>query len=98
MIKNEQGYAKEVASAFVSSGAKAKLQQDREALNAIRQSVREWNEYAEPYGLDIQNFMTRVNRAYNEYKRPAIERYLRTTPNTIEAEGEQLATLLGVEL
>jgi len=98
MIKNEQGYAKEVASAFVSSAAKAKLQGDREALNAVRQSVREWNEYAEPYGLDIQNFMTRVNRAYNEYKRPAIERYLRTTPNTIEAEGEQLATLLGVEL
>ena len=90
-------YAKAVKSKFISAYREAAVARDREAMRAILQEVKDWNESAKGTGLEIKNFRDAAERSAKEAQRPAGERYLRTIPKDMRRDAEGVMTLFGFD-
>ena len=95
IAKRVADYQREVSAGFQRAWIKAKIMGDDDQADAVRAAVDDWNSGAEGTPLRIRNFLRNANRALREAKRPATERFLRTTPTSAREELERTTQLLG---
>jgi len=88
-------YQREVTSGFRTAWIKANIEGDREKQRAIEDAVRQWNDVNRGTALEIRNFRQNSVRALREARRPAGERFLRTTPRAARDDVVTVAELLG---
>ena len=95
IAKRVADYQREVSAGFQRAWIKAKIMGDNDQADQIKAAVDDWNKGAEGTPLRIRNFLGNANRALREAKRPATERFLRTTPVAAREELERTTQLLG---
>jgi hypothetical protein len=80
VAKRATDYQREVSAGYQHAWIKARMSNDTERVRAIQEAVREWN--METYGtsLYINNFQENASKAYEEARRPADKRFMRTAP------------------
>ena len=89
------GYQKEVSASFRVAWVKAKISGDNAQAREIERAVDGWNKSNKGTALEIKNFRKNAAKALKEARRPAKERYLRTTPKAARDDIERMADLLG---
>ena len=82
MSKQSADYAKQFSMEFRQAYVKAKLSGDRDAMRDIQEAVRDWNDGTRGTEFYIRNFTKGANRAYKEWNKPTIERYLKASPKS----------------
>lgn len=88
-------YHKEVSAGFQQSWVKSMLRGDEDQADDIEQAVSEWNKETRNTALEIRNFQRNARRALREARRPAGERFLRTTPKAAREDIETLTEIMG---
>lgn len=82
-------YQKQVSMGYRDAWIKAKATGDREHAARIAKEVQEWNEATKGTELYLRNWMKNSMRAWKEARRPATERFLRSTPQASRASLER---------
>ena len=90
-------YRKEVASHYYGRYVMARLSGDNEAAMNVFDDVDAWNEAAKGTELELSNFRSSANRALQDAKRTATQRYLRTIPVNARRETQRVMDMLMTE-
>lgn len=95
--RQEQAYMQYVKAEFIKRGVAARLRNDREAYNDIKETVREWNESVKGTRLEIRTFSQSVTRAYLEAKKPLVKRALKSSATGGREEAKELLRMYGID-
>lgn len=99
--KQSRDYMLEVSKGFKDSYIKAAMAHggkgDTDRMRSVVAEVEAWNDAAEGTGLEIKNFLTSVKKAMKEARRPAGERFLKTTPLGMRDQATELMDIYGAQ-
>lgn len=92
--KRATDYQKEVSAGYQHAWIKARISNDNDQRRAIEEAVREWNKDTYGTPLYIANFQENAAKAYEEARRPATQRFLRTAPKASRTDLKSAASIL----
>lgn len=90
-------YQRDISGTYRSMYVAAMLAGNNERALDVLDMVRDWNDAARGTGLEIRNFIRSANQALREARRPAAERYLRSTSRGMRPETERIRYLFGLD-
>jgi hypothetical protein len=90
-------YQRDISGTYRSMYVAAMLAGNNERALDVLDMVRDWNDAARGTGLEIRNFTRSANQALREARRPAAERYLRSTSRGMRPETERIRYLFGLD-
>ena len=92
--KRATDYQKEVSAGYQHAWIKARISNDNDQRRAIEEAVREWNKDTYGTPLYIANFQENAAKAYEEARRPATQRFLRTAPKASRTDLKSASSIL----
>ncbi len=87
-------YQREVSAGYQHAWIKARISNDAGQRRAIEEAVREWNRSTYGTPLYINNFQDNAAKAYEEARRPATQRFLRTAPKASRTDLKSASEIL----
>jgi hypothetical protein len=87
-------YQREVSAGYQHAWIKARISNDAGQRRAIEEAVREWNRSTYGTPLFINNFQENAAKAYEEARRPATQRFLRTAPKASRTDLKSASEIL----
>jgi hypothetical protein len=94
MAKLITDYRREQVTAYRTGWIRAMQEGDTARAREIEQEVEEWNRGARGTGLEINNFVKNSRRALKEADRPAMDRTLRSAPETARQDLQRMINLM----
>jgi hypothetical protein len=94
VAKRATDYQREVSSGFQHAWIKARMANDTARTQAIQEAVRDWNRDTYGTSLYINNFQENAAKAYEEARRPADKRFLRTAPKASRTDLKTASEIL----
>ena len=86
-------YQKDIVASFRLAWIKAKHRDDNTTMRSVERSVEEWNKTARGTALEIRNFRKNSMRAYEESRRTATQRALKSAPVPARPDIERMMEL-----
>jgi hypothetical protein len=92
--KRATDYQREISAGYQHAWIKARIANDNDQRRAIEEAVRDWNQATYGTPLYIANFQDNASKAYEEARRPATQRFLRTAPKASRTDLKSASSIL----
>lgn len=92
--KRVTDYQREISAGYQHAWIKARIANDNDQRRAIEEAVRDWNQATYGTPLFIANFQENAANAYDEARRPATQRFLRTAPKASRTDLKSASSIL----
>jgi hypothetical protein len=94
VAKRATDYQREISAGYQHAWIKARMSNDTPRLRAVEEAVRDWNRETIGTSLYINNFQENAAKAYEEARRPADKRFLRTAPKASRTDLKTASEIL----
>jgi hypothetical protein len=93
----EQAYMSMIKTEAVRQAVAARLSNNPEAEQDVKDYIRDWNETTKGTRLEIRNFDRSVSQAFREAKKPLALRSLKSSAKSGRMEAKEMLRLYGVD-
>jgi hypothetical protein len=93
----ESKYMSMVKTDFTREAVAAKLENDPDKLQRVREHVAAWNEATKGTRMEIRNFERGVSLSMRESRKPLAARYLKSSARGGRAEAKEILQLYGID-